>query len=264
MDLRKICTGIQEAAHEAGSFIMEEAGKTNIGIADIKGFHDFVTYVDKTSEEMLVERLGKLIPGAGFITEEGTSSKEGINHVWIIDPLDGTTNFLHGIHPFSISIALKEGDEIVAGLVYEPGYNETFTAWKGGGTWLNGKSVRVSESARPDDCILATGFPYKDFSRLDAYMKCLGYFITNMHGVRRLGSAAIDLAYVACGRFDAFFEYGLNPWDVSAGIILVREAGGCTSDFSGNKKEIGGSEIVAANSMIFPVILENVRKFMHH
>jgi myo-inositol-1(or 4)-monophosphatase len=253
-----------KAALEAGSFIMREAGKSNIGMADIKGFHDFVTYVDKTSEEMLVERLGRLIPGAGFITEEGTSSKEGRNLVWIIDPLDGTTNFLHGVHPFSISIALKEGEDIIAGVIHEPGYNETFAAWKEGGTWLNGKRVSVSESARLDDCILATGFPYKDFSRLDDYMKCLGYFIKNMHGVRRMGSAAIDLAYVACGRFDAFFEYGLNPWDVSAGIILVREAGGRTCDFSGNEKEINGSEIVTANSGVFPVFLENVHKFMNH
>jgi myo-inositol-1(or 4)-monophosphatase len=262
MDLINLCVEIENAATEAGAFIMKESGKFSISMADAKGFHDFVSYVDKGSEEMLVRRLGKLIPEAGFITEEGTSSKKGAEYIWIIDPLDGTTNFLHGVHPFSISIALKEKNDIIAGLVHEPGYKETFIAWKGGGSWLNGKQVCVSEPGQLNDCILATGFPYKDFSALDQYMKCLEFFIRNTHGVRRMGSAAIDLAYVACGRFDIFFEYGLNPWDVAAGIILIREAGGCVTDFSGNEEGISGAEIVAANGKVFPEVLENLSKFM--
>jgi len=263
MNLRNLCTDIKKAATEAGAFIMQESGKFDIRMADAKGFHDFVSYVDRGSEEMLVKKLGALIPEAGFITEEGTSSKKGVKYIWVIDPLDGTTNFLHGVHPFSISIALMEGNEVIAGLVHEPGYNETFIAWRGGGTWLNGKQVYVSEPAHLNDCILATGFPYKDFSALDQYLKCLEFFIKNTHGVRRMGSAAIDLAYVACGRFDIFFEYGLNPWDVAAGTLLIREAGGCVSDFSGNEKDISGGEIVAANGRVFPEVLKNVSKFMH-
>lgn len=263
MDLRNLCTEIENAAAEAGEFIMQESGKFDISMADSKGFHDFVSYVDKGSEALLVRKLGELLPEAGFITEEGTSSKKGVKYVWVIDPLDGTTNFLHGVHPFSISIALKEKNEIIAGLVHEPGYNETFTAWKGGGTWLNGKQVHVSDPANLNDCILATGFPYKDFSALGQYMKCLEFFIRNTHGVRRMGSAAIDLAYVACGRFDIFFEYGLNQWDVAAGTLLVREAGGRVSDFSGNEKDITGAEVVTANGKVFPEVLEKISKFMH-
>jgi len=262
-DLKELIRNIEIAARETGEFIRNEADNFDIGLSETKGLNNFVSYVDKKAEEMLVEKLKPLIAQSGFLAEEGTSTGEGERYCWVIDPLDGTTNFLHGVHPFSISIALMEENEVIAGLVHEPGYNETFIAWRGGGTWLNGKQVYVSEPAHLNDCILATGFPYKDFSALDQYLKCLEFFIKNTHGVRRMGSAAIDLAYVACGRFDIFFEYGLNPWDVAAGTLLIREAGGCVSDFSGNEKDISGGEIVAANGRVFPEVLKNVSKFMH-
>jgi myo-inositol-1(or 4)-monophosphatase len=155
-----------------------------------------------------------------------------------------------------------EDSEAVAGVVYEVGGNESFTSWKNGGAWLNGQQIKVSDAGRISESLVATGFPYSDFSRLEKFMDSLTHFCKTSHGIRRFGSASIDLAYVACGRFDAFYEYGLNPWDVAAGILLVREAGGCVSDFGGNEENLDGDEIVAGNRLVFPEFLQNVSKFM--
>jgi myo-inositol-1(or 4)-monophosphatase len=261
-DLRNICTEIENAARETSAFILKESEGFDLKRTEKKGLNDFVSYVDKGAEKILVEKLGILLPEAGFLTEEGTSTKVGLKYCWIIDPLDGTTNFLHGFHPYSISIALKEFDEIIAGVVYEVGGNESFKAWKGGGAWLNGLKIHVSAATKLTDSLVATGFPYSDFTRIDSYMKCLTHFCKHSHGVRRLGSAAIDLAYVACGRFEVFYEYGLHPWDVAAGTLIVREAGGRVSDFSGNERNINGDEFLAANSIVFPEVLEILNKFM--
>ena len=262
INLKDICTEIEKAARETGAFILKESEGFDISRTESKGLNDFVSYVDKGAEKMLVERLSRLLPEAGFNTEEGTSTKKGLKYCWVIDPLDGTTNFLHGLHPYAISIALMEYDEAVAGIVYEVSGNEIFTAWKAGGAWLNGRAINVSKATKLSDSLVATGFPYSDFNRLDQYMKCFIHFCKHTHGVRRLGSAAIDLAYVACGRFEVFYEYGLHPWDVAAGILLVREAGGSVSDFSGIEKNLTGEEIVAANSSVFSEVLEIVSKFM--
>jgi myo-inositol-1(or 4)-monophosphatase len=262
IDLEYICTEIGNAAREASAFILKESQGFDINRTEKKGLNDFVSYVDKGSEKMLVEKLSSLLPDAGFITEEGTSKKVGLKYCWVIDPLDGTTNFLHSFHPYAISIALKEYDEVIAGVVYEVSGNETFTAWKGGGAWLNDSKIHVSKTARLADSLVATGFPYSDFSGIDTYMKCLAHFCKHTHGIRRLGSAAIDLSYVACGRFDAFYEYGLHEWDIAAGMLLVREAGGRVCDFSGNDKNLTGVEFIAANSVVFAEILEIVSKFM--
>jgi myo-inositol-1(or 4)-monophosphatase len=262
IDLKYICGEIEKAASETAAFIVAESKDFDIRKTETKGLNDFVSYVDKGSEKMLVEKLTLLLPEAGFITEEGTSAKIGLRYCWVIDPLDGTTNFLHGFHPYAISIALREFDEVIAGVVYEVGGKETFTAWKGGGAWLNGSVIHVSGADRLADSLIATGFPYNDFDRIDSYMKCLTHLCQNTHGLRRLGSAAIDLAYVACGRFEAFYEYGLKPWDIEAGMLIVREAGGKVSDFSGNEKNLTGEEFIAANSSVFPEILEVIGKFM--
>lgn len=262
INYKDICTQAVEAVKETARFINNESSGFDIAMKEIKGLNDFVSYVDKGSEKMLVGKLGQLLPEAGFIAEEGTSTKQGRRYNWIIDPLDGTTNFLHGIHPYSISVALMEGDEIVAGIVHEAGGSETFTAWKNGGAWLNDRPVRVSAAPSLAESLIATGFPYYDFKRLGKFMESLSHFCKTTHGIRRLGSASIDLAYVACGRFEAFYEYGLHPWDVAAGILLVREAGGIVSDFSGNEKNISGDEIVAASEIVFSEFLENVSKFM--
>lgn len=262
IDLKLICSEIEKAVQETGAFILKESKKFDISRTESKGLNDFVSYVDKGSEKMLVESLSRLLPEAGFNTEEGTIKKTGLKYCWVIDPLDGTTNFLHGVSPFAISIGLMEYDEVMAGVVYEVTGNEMFTAWKDGGAWLNGQPIHVSKAKILADSLVATGFPYSNFDHLDNYMKCLTYFCKHTHGIRRLGSAATDLAYVACGRFEVFYEYGLHPWDIAAGIIILHEAGGRISDFSGIEKNLNGDEIVAANSSVFPEVLEIVSKFM--
>jgi len=262
IDLKKVCNEIEIAVLETEKFIIRESGKFDIALTETKGLHDFVSYVDKGSEQMLVDRLKAIIPDAGFIAEEGTASNKGDKYYWVIDPLDGTTNFVHGIRPYAISVALTENGEPVAGVVCNVGGNELFKSWKNGGAWLNEKSINVSSAISLADSLVATGFPYKDFSRMDEYMDSLTHFCKSTHGIRRLGSASIDLAYVACGRFEAFYEYDLKIWDVAAGIILVREAGGRVSNFSGNETMLDGNEIVAAGSNVFPEFLENVSKFI--
>jgi myo-inositol-1(or 4)-monophosphatase len=263
MNLKDICKGIENAALEAGNFIRREAAVFDINLKERKGLNDFVSYVDKGAEKLLVEKLSVLLPEAGFVTEEGTSTKVGLRYCWVIDPLDGTTNFLHGFYPYAVSIGLMDRDEVIAGVVHEIGKNETFTARKGGGTWLNGKQVKVSDVSTLADSLIATGLPYSDFHRLDPYMESLTYLCRHAQGIRRLGSAATDLAYVACGRFEGFYEYGLHPWDIAAGLLLVREAGGQVSDFSGNEKNLGGEEIVAASALVFSEFLECVGRFIH-
>jgi myo-inositol-1(or 4)-monophosphatase len=262
IDLKEICIEIEKAAREAGEFIMRESQGFDIRKTEKKGLNDFVSYVDKGSERMLVKRLSLILPEAGFLTEEGTIKKDGLKYCWVIDPLDGTTNFLHGFHPYAISIGLMENDEITAGVVYEAGGKESFVAWKDGGAWLNGSRIHVSQAERLSDSLVATGFPYNDFDRIEPYMKCLTYLCQHTHGIRRLGSAAIDLAYVACGRFEVFYEYGLHPWDIAAGTLIVREAGGMVSDFSGNEKNLSGEEFIAGNNKVFPEILGIVSNFM--
>jgi len=259
---KDICNRMVETVQETGRFIHRESSGFDITRRETKGLNDFVSYVDRESEKMLVSGLEGILPEAGFITEEGTSSKRGGRYRWVIDPLDGTTNFLHGLHPYSVSVALMEDEEIIAGVVYEAGGDEIFKAWKNGGAWLNDTPCRVSSATSLADSLVATGFPYYDFERLERFLASISHFCKTTHGIRRLGSASIDLAYVACGRFEAFYEYGLHPWDIAAGILLVREAGGKVSDFSGNEKNISGDEIVAANSLVFPEFLENVSKFM--
>lgn len=262
-DLKTIVNKVAEIALETGKFIKQEAEGFDISRTETKGLHDLVSYVDKKSEEMLVQKLGLILPEAGFITEEGTSSKKCGKYCWVIDPLDGTTNFVHGLPPYAISIGLLEDDEPVAGVVYEASGSEIFTAWKNGGAWLNGKAIHVSDTTRLSDSLIATGFPYNDFGRLDEFLESLKHFSKTTHGIRRLGSAAIDMAYVACGRFETFYEYGLNPWDIAAATIIVREAGGKVSDFRGNEKNLSGSDIIASNNLLYSEFLETVNKFMN-
>jgi myo-inositol-1(or 4)-monophosphatase len=262
VNLKDIIIEVEKAARETGAFILKESKVYDINLTEKKGFNDFVSYVDKGAEKILVDWLSSILPEAGFKTEEGTIEKKGLKYCWIVDPLDGTTNFVHGLHPYAVSIGLMEYEEVVAGVVYEVVGDEMFTAWKDGGAWLNGTPIHVSKNEKLSDSLIATGLPYTDFERLEAYMKCLSYFCEHTHGIRRLGSAATDLAYVACGRFEVFYEYGLKPWDIAAGIILVREAGGQITDFSGIGKNLSGVEIVAANNSVFSEVLEIVRRFM--
>jgi len=246
----EICFRVVDLVRYTGEFIMEEKDKISSRDVETKGVHNYVTYVDKTAEKMLVDGLSRILPPAGFIAEEGTSEKRGDMYNWIIDPLDGTTNFIHGLPPFSISIALQRDDETVLGVIYEPNLDEVFYAWEGSPAFLNYQPIDVSQKADLNNALLATGFPYYDYSKLDKYMEFFKWCMVNTRGVRRLGSAAVDLAYVACGRMDGFYEYGLSPWDVAAGAFIVERAGGKVSDFSGGDNYIFGKEIIAFNSKL--------------
>lgn len=228
----------------------EERNNFDASKIESKGLHDLVSYVDKESEQRIIAALELLLPESGFIAEEGTNSKVGEHYNWVIDPLDGTTNYIQGVPIYAVSIGLLKDGELVLGVVYEVGRDECFYAWKDGGAYLNGERIYVSERADMHDALLATGFPYNDFSKLDAYLEMLKWTMTNARGVRRLGSAATDLAYVACGRFDAFWEYDLKPWDVAAGAVIVKEAGGTVADFSGGNDFLFGKEIIATNGLI--------------
>jgi myo-inositol-1(or 4)-monophosphatase len=203
------------------------------------------------------------VPGAGFIAEEGTTVTKGEVFNWIIDPLDGTTNFIHGAPPVAVSIALVENNIPVVGVIYEIWMKEAFYAWKDSKAWLNGKEICVSKTPDIKDSLIATGFPYHNFDRMKGFMETINYFFNHTHGVRRLGSAATDLAYVACGRFDGFYEYNLSPWDVAAGVLIVKQAGGRVTDFSGGDNFIFGREIVAGNKDIFEGFLQDVGKYMN-
>ena len=260
MDLETLCQAVAELAKNTGNYIKEESA--NRKRIEVKGKNDFVTHVDKGSEERLVAGLTKLLPEAGFIAEEGTSTKKGERYNWIIDPIDGTTNFIHGLYPHAISVALEDGGEIVLGVVYELGLDECFYTWKGAPSYLNGEVIKVSKAPTVADSLLATGFPYSDYSKMSGFMESLDYFMKNSHGLRRLGSAATDLAYVACGRFEGFYEYGLKPYDVAAGVILIRNAGGHCCDFSGGGNYIYGQEIVSGNALIFDEFKGIIEKLM--
>ncbi len=263
LELKLLCERVYEAVKTAGRFILSERKIFASSSIEYKGRNDLVSYVDKTAEKMLVEELQRILPGSGFITEENTISVKDKPYTWIIDPLDGTTNFIHGVPCFCVSVALAQDNEPILGVIYEMNLDECFYAWKGGGAYLNGKDIHVSDISSMKQSLIVTGFAVSDYSHLKATLNIFDYCIRNTHGIRRLGSAAVDIAYVACGRFEGFFEYGLNAWDVAAGILIVQEAGGKVTDFSGGDNFLFGKEIVLGNKMIFDefftVVKENYK-----
>ncbi|WP_285008652.1 inositol monophosphatase family protein [Pedobacter faecalis] len=254
-----LCTKVVAVTRLTGNFIRKESMNFDQRAVEFKGLNDLVSYVDKQAEKQLVRNLSKLLPDAGFVTEEKTINKTGEIYNWIIDPLDGTTNFIHGIPTYAVSVALYEHGLPVIGVVYEINRGEMFYTYKGGEAFLNGKPIRVSATERLGQSLLATGFPYYQFDKQEAYMKLFGQMMQSCHGLRRIGSAAVDLAYVACGRFDAFFEYNLNAWDVAAGAYLVQQAGGKVSNFSGGDEFVDAREILASNGLTDQEILEMMR-----
>jgi myo-inositol-1(or 4)-monophosphatase len=260
MDLEKLCMEAVRIARAAGSFIQMEAKEFTAKSVEYKGKNNLVSYVDKKAEDMIVTALSSLLSDAGFIAEENRERPRGAQYNWIIDPLDGTTNFVHGIPVYSTCIALMKDDEVLLGVVYEMNLNECFYAWKGGGAWLNGSRIHVSKTAKLSEALIATGFPYYDYEMMTEYMTVFEFCMRNTHGIRRLGSAAVDIVYVACGRFEGFYEYGLNAWDVAAGACIVREAGGKVSDFSGGDNYIFGREIITNNAATYEEFLKVVKK----
>lgn len=259
MNLQAISAGINSIVTETAQYIKEQRKGFTFDKVSDKGLNQLVSYVDIEAEKKLVEALSLLVPEAGFITEENTSDIGRQTYNWIIDPLDGTTNFIHNIPVYSVSVALANGNEILAGAVYEIGRDELFTAHKGGGAWLNGQLIRVSNNHSLKSSLMATGFPYYDFEQMEAYLTVLKELMQTTHGLRRMGSAAVDLAYVASGRFEGFFEYGLNAWDVAAGILLVQEAGGTVTDFKGGDDYLFGKSIVGDNTSIHKDFLEIIK-----
>jgi myo-inositol-1(or 4)-monophosphatase len=256
IDLEKLCKEVNSLTREVGAFIKLQ--KITVDDIETKSKNSLVTYVDKTAEEMIVKKLAMLIPEAGFITEEETLVKKGEVYNWIIDPLDGTTNFIHSIPCFSISIALLRNDELVLGVIYEINLDEMFYAWEGSNAYLNGTIIKVSPTTLIENSLVATGFPYFNYVKQKEYMMLFQDLMKTSRGLRRLGSAAVDLAYVACGRFDAFYEYSLNSWDVAAGAVIVKQAGGVVTDFSGNNNFLFGKELIATNSLIYDDFLKKV------
>ncbi|MFY7826286.1 MAG: inositol monophosphatase family protein [Flectobacillus sp.] len=247
MNLQHITEQVALLTRKTALFVKEAASEFSRDSIEYKGLNDLVSYVDKETEIRLVEGLRQILPEAGFIAEEGTAERtEDQEYAWIVDPVDGTTNYMHGLPVFAISIALMHHDKIVSGVVMEINREECFTAWLGGGAYLDGKPIKVSSANQLKDSLLATGFPYYDFKQTDQYLAILKELMQKSHGLRRMGSAAVDLVYTACGRFEGFFEYNLKPWDVAAGTLIVQEAGGIVSDFKGGDDFIFGRELIAA------------------
>jgi myo-inositol-1(or 4)-monophosphatase len=260
MNSELICKQACDLAKSVGSFIIGESSLFSMDKVEEKSMNQLVSYVDKTAEEKLVAGLKTIFPEAGFITEEQTITTEEKEYMWVIDPLDGTTNFIHQIPVYSISIGLLRNKKTVMGIVYEVNRSEMFYAWEGSKAYLNGKEISVKQNPSLSKSLLATGFPYYDFHGMQAYLNTLQYFMKHTQGMRRLGSAAVDLAYVACGRFDGYFEYGLSPWDVAGGIFIVQQAGGKVSDFKGGDDCIFGREIVASSTALYPEFFEVIKK----
>lgn len=260
MDLKSLCLDVVELCRQVGMNIKIEESKVKQQDIETKSLNSLVSYVDKNAEIALVEGLSSLLEEAGFIAEEGTSNKKGETFNWIIDPLDGTTNFLHGLPVYSISVGLEKNGEVILGVVYEINQDECFYAWKDGGAFLNQEKIKISSNQKLADSLLATGFPYYDYDRIDAYFEILKDLAQNSRGVRRMGSAAVDLVYMACGRFDAFFEYSLHPWDVAAGALIVQEAGGEVFDFSGKTNWLHGKEILATSPALKGDLLAKMKK----
>jgi myo-inositol-1(or 4)-monophosphatase len=247
------------AARRAGSIINRAALDSGGLRVTSKRAKDFVTQVDHAAEEAILEIVKKAYPEHGFIAEESGAARADAEFVWIIDPLDGTTNFIHGFPQYCVSIGIQQRGATAHAVVYDPTRNELFTASKGRGAFLNDRRIRVSTLARFGEALVGTGFPFKEVTRLELYTRQLQALMRSCAGVRRAGAAALDLAYVACGRLDGFWELGLSPWDMAAGALLIQEAGGLVADLQGEQRYLESGDIAAATPKIFSAFLEALR-----
>ena len=244
------------AARAAGNIITRNMDRLDRLTIASKRSNDFVSEVDLKAEQAIIEVLHQAFPDHGILAEESGQQKESSEHQWIIDPLDGTTNFLHGFPQFSVSIALRVKNRLEVGVVYDPVSQELFTAARGEGAQLNEKRMRVSGRKGLEGALLSTGFPYYDQSYLDTYLATMKALMTESAGIRRPGSAALDLAWCAAGRTDGFWEFNLKPWDIAAGVLLIREAGGIVSDLSGAENYMSNGDILAASPKVYPAMLK--------
>ena len=248
------------AARRAGSIINRAALDGGGGLkVTSKRAKDFVTQIDQAAEQAIIEIAHKAYPDHGFLAEESGASEEHAEYVWIIDPLDGTTNFIHGFPQYCVSIGIRQRGALAHAVIYDPLRNELFTASKGRGAFLNDRRIRVSSLTRFGDALVGTGFPFKELGRLELYARQLQTMMKTCAGVRRAGAAALDLAYVACGRLDAFWELGLSPWDMAAGALLIQEAGGLVGDLQGEQTYLESGDIAAATPKVFTALLEALR-----
>lgn len=264
MNLESIAEQAIDTAKRAGRYALNQRATLQQQHIEIKGEHNFVSHIDRQCEQMLVNDLSLALPQAGFIAEEGTGSPNADGLNWVIDPLDGTTNYIHSLAPHAVSIALLEHNTPLLGVIYEPNLDECFWATSQSPAYLNGTRINVSHTPTVHDALVATGFPYYDYTRLDGFMRSMEHLMRHSHGLRRLGSAATDLAYVAAGRFDAFYEYGLSPWDVAAGAIIVQRAGGSVCDYGKGNNYIFGKEIIATNTLLHNEFTQIIAQYIPH
>ncbi|MBN1782017.1 inositol monophosphatase [bacterium] len=246
----------RNAALEAGEILRDGFGRLKSGDVALKGFGDYVTAMDHASEKHIISLIRRDFPDHRIMAEESGSDGDTGEYRWLIDPLDGTANYVHGIPFYSVSIAIEHGGRLMAGVVYHVELNEMFSAEPGQGAMLNGEPVRVSDRKGLDKAMLGTGFPWRSKPYIGAYMDTFQHLFMQSAGMRRMGSAAIDLSYVACGRLDGFWEMHLRPYDIGAGILMVREAGGVVSDFNGADTSLASGNVVAANPEIHRQMLE--------
>ncbi len=250
------------AARNAGDIIVRHLNRIDQLTVASKDRNDFVSEVDRQAEDEIIAIIRKAYPDHGVLAEESGAHEGRDEFQWIIDPLDGTTNFLHGFPQFAVSIALKHKGRLDQAVVYDPMRQELFTASRGAGALLDNRRIRVSKQTSLGGALLGTGFPYREQQHMDAYLAMFKALAADTAGIRRPGSAALDLAYVAAGRFDGFWEIGLKPWDMAAGVLLVREAGGLVGDFSGGHEFLATGNIVAAAPKLFPAMLREIRPFL--
>ena len=249
-----------KAARKAGSIITRASSDIERLTIRTKRKNDFVSEVDHAAEEAIIGVLREAYPAHGILAEESGGKDEDAEYVWVIDPLDGTTNFLHGFPQYCVSIGLLHKGVPAQAVVFDPNRNELFTASKGVGAYLNDRRIRVSKVDKVEDALMGTGFPFREVGHLDDYLRMFKNVTLNCAGVRRPGAAALDLAWVAAGRIDGFWEIGLSPWDMAAGALLVREAGGLIGDLEGNDKFLDSGRVVASNGKIFGALLQLLKQ----
>ncbi len=256
-----------EAAQEAAGLTRRRAGAVGAEAVRAKGTHDYVTEVDDAAQQRIVGRLRRAFPNYAVLAEEGADVRavppRAEGHRWIVDPIDGTTNFMHGVPPYAVSIALQREAQIVVGVVLDVAGGDLYTAIRGGGLHVNGAPAGVSAAAALAGSLLATGFPYRNLGHVEDYLHVLGRLMRTTRGVRRHGSAAVDLARVACGRFGGFFETGLDPWDVAAGLLLVEEGGGRVTDYRGAANPVFAHQMLASNGRIHDALLDALAPMQH-
>lgn len=263
---------VKAVALEAGAFIREQRKTFDLSKVEAKGAHDYVSYVDKETEKLIVRRLKEILPEGKFVTEEGTedkaassSSSSDSQHsslTWVVDPLDGTSNFVHDMAPYCVAIGLKDGDEVVVGVVYEVVGDELFCSYKGGKSWMNDKVIHVSKVDKVNDAFICIGYPYDVEKWKPKVTKLIDSLYGNSISIRNLGSAQIEICYVACGRFDAYIESYIKSWDVTAGSIIVKNAGGCITDYSGGNKWLTGEETLSTNGIIHQELLIKLKDIL--